>query len=74
MTEDMNIAILEEMLELDVGTLTPKTKLSNIVEWDSLAAISFMVLLDELYDRKISGSQIREFRTVADAVAVMLKE
>jgi acyl carrier protein len=74
MTVSKKIAIIEEMLELDEGTLTAQTKLSNIVEWDSLAAISLMVLVDDLFDRTIKGSQIKEFKTVADIIAVMEAE
>jgi acyl carrier protein len=74
MTVSKKIAIIEEMLELDEGTLNAQTKLSNIVEWDSLAAISLMVLVDDLFDRTIKGSQIKEFKTVADIIAVMEAE
>jgi acyl carrier protein len=74
MSEAKKIAIIEEMLELDEGTLTAHTKLSSVVEWDSLAAISLMVLVDDLYARKLIGSEIKEFKTVADIVNVMEAE
>lgn len=71
MTEKEKIAMLEEMMELEEGTLTPQTELIGLVEWDSIAVISFMVLIDEKFDKTIKGSQIKEFKTVADALAVM---
>jgi acyl carrier protein len=74
MTETEKIARIEEMLELDKGMLTPQTPLAKLAEWDSLAAISFMVLVDELFDRTIKGSQIKEFETIADVLTVMEAE
>jgi acyl carrier protein len=71
MTESEKIVLLEEMMELDVGTLSPQTYLSKISEWDSLAAISFMVLLNDFFKKTINGSQIKEFKTVADVLVVM---
>lgn len=71
MTEKEKIAMLEEMMELDEGTLTPQTELVDLVEWDSIAVISFIALVDDEFDKTIKGSQIKEFKTVADALAVM---
>ena len=71
MTEKEKIAMLEEMMELDEGTLTPQTELVDLVEWDSIAVISFIVLVDDGFNKIIKGSQIKEFKTVADALAVM---
>ena len=71
MTEKEKIAMLEEMMELDEGTLTPQTELVDLVEWDSIAVISFIALVDDGFNKIIKGSQIKEFKTVADALAVM---
>jgi len=71
MTEKEKIAMLEEMMELDENTLTPQTKLSDLIEWDSIAVISFIVLVDDEFNKIIKGSQIKEFKTVADALAIM---
>lgn len=71
MTEKEKIAMLEEMMELEEGTLTSQTELADLVEWDSIAFISFIALIDDKFDKIIKGSQIKEFKTVADALAVM---
>lgn len=65
------LALLEEMMELDEGTLTPQTRLADLEEWDSIAVISFIALVDDEFDKIIKGSQIKEFQTIADALAVM---
>ena len=71
MTEKEKIPMLEEMMELDEGTLTPDTVLADLEEWDSIAVISFIVLVDDEFNKIIKGSQIKEFKTIADTLAVM---
>lgn len=71
MTEKEKLALLEEMLEVDEGTLTPDMKLDDIEEWDSVAIISFMALVDDEFDKSIKASEIKEFKTIADALNVM---
>lgn len=65
------LAALEDIMELDEGTLTPEMRLEDIEEWDSLSALSFVVLLGDEFDRKISGQEIRAFETVQDMLNVM---
>lgn len=74
MTEKEKIAMLEDMMELDEGTLMPQTELTDLVEWDSIAFISFIALVDDEFGKIVKGSQIKEFKTVADALAVMEAE
>ena len=65
------LAALEDIMELDEGTLAPEMRLEEIEEWDSLSALSFVVLLGDEFDRKISGQEIRAFETVQDMLNVM---
>lgn len=71
MTQEQKIALLEEMLELDNGSLSPETELSSIDEYDSMAKLSLIVLMDEECNKKLTGEQIREFKTVADILNFM---
>lgn len=73
MTEKEKLVMLEEMMELDEGTLTPQTKLVDLPEWDSLAILAFIALMDDVFDKTIKGTQIKLFETVADILAVMKK-
>lgn len=65
--------MLEEMMELEPGTLTPETQLSDVEEWDSIALISFIALMDDEFDKVIKGSVIKSQKTVADLIALMEK-
>ena len=46
MTNEEKIAILEEIMEVEEGTLTTETLLSNIEEWDSVSFLSFMAMME----------------------------
>ena len=68
------LAALEDIMELDEDTLKPENRLEDIEEWDSLSALSFVVLLGDEFNRKITGQQIRAFETVQDLLDVMENE
>jgi acyl carrier protein len=59
------------MLELEAGTLTPETELTSVDEYDSMAKLSLIVLFDEECGKKLTGEEIRTFKTVGDIFAAM---
>ena len=71
MTQEEKIAMLEDMLELDCGTLSAEMNLSEIPEYDSMAKLSLIVLMDDEFGKKLTGEQIREFNTVQDILDFM---
>lgn len=74
MNTQEKLAALEDIMELDEGFLKPEMKLEEIEEWDSLSALSFVVLLGDEFQRKISGAEIRAFKSVQDMLDVMEPE
>ena len=71
MTMQGKLVMLEEMMELDDGTLTPEMSLEDVEEWDSMAALSFVVLMKDEFDKDVTGQQIRAFQTVQDMLDIM---
>ena len=65
------LALLEEMMELDEGTLTADTKLGDIEEYDSMAKLSLIVLMNDEFGKKINVNQIKGFQTVQDILDFM---
>lgn len=65
------IELLEDMLELDAGSLTPEMALSDIEEWDSMAALSLIVLMDEEFGKTISGQDIKKLASIQDILDIM---
>ncbi len=71
MNEQEKIALLEETLEVDEGTLTPETELAELDEYTSMAKLSLMAMLDDEFGVSVTGAMIKGFVTVADILAVM---
>lgn len=71
MTQEEKIAMLEDMLELDGDTLTPETVLADVEEYDSMAKLSLIVMMDDEFHKKLTGEQIHEFHTVKDILDFM---
>ena len=73
MTEQEKIAMLEETLELDEGTLTADTVLADVDEYDSMAKLSLIVMMDDEFGVKLTGDVIKGFETVGDILKLMNK-
>jgi acyl carrier protein len=61
---------LDEMLELDPGTLTGEEVLEGLDSWDSLAVISFIALVDEHFDKVVAGEDLAKAKTINDLLAL----
>ena len=73
-TDREKLALLEDMLELDEGDLTLDKALDDIDEYDSMAKLSLIVLMEDEFDVKLTGDMIKGFETVGDILKLMDKE
>lgn len=73
MTERERLAMLEELLELDEGDLTVDKALEDVEEYDSMAKLSLIVLMEDEFGLKLTGDVVRSFKTVGDIIALMNK-
>ena len=71
MTNKEKINLLEDAFELDENTLSEETLLDNIVEYDSMAKLTLIVLCDDDFDKKLTGEQIKDFNTIKDILDFM---
>ena len=71
MTQNEKISLLADMLEVDADVLKPETELASVNEFDSMAKLSLIVLMDDECGKKLTGEQIREFKTVKDILDFM---
>lgn len=71
MTDERKIALIAEVLDLDPEKLTPETELGTMEEWDSIALISFIAMMDDQFGKVIKGSLVKEQQTVAGLMALM---
>ena len=58
-----------EALEIeDASTLTAETEFRNLDEWDSLAYLNVIALLDEEYDIQIENAEFKTLKTISDII------
>ncbi|MBT1444942.1 acyl carrier protein [Shewanella sp. JM162201] len=62
---------LEEILELDAGTLKGNETLADIDTWDSLAFLSVIAMADEHFNIVIQGDKLEQISTVNDLVGLV---
>ena len=71
MTEKDKLAMIEETLDLEEGTLAVDTVLADLDEYDSMAKLALIVLMDDEFGVKVTGDMVKGFKTVSDILAVM---
>ena len=65
------LALIEEVFDVEAGSLTQETMLADVEEWDSIAALSLIVMLDEKFEKTVSGAQIKAMASISDILAYM---
>lgn len=71
MTTEEKIAMLEEAFEMDEGSLLPDMALADIDEFDSIAKLSLIVLMDDEFGKTIKSDDIKALETVQDILDMM---
>lgn len=70
MTQQEKIKALEDLFEADAGTIIPETALDKL-QWDSMAMLALIVLVNERFGKRLSGSQLKSFKVLQDLLDVM---
>lgn len=73
MTQNEKLAMLEELMELDEGTLKPDTLLKDIEQYDSMTVLSVIVMMDDEFGVKLDSKTVKGFVSVGDILAFMEK-
>lgn len=63
--------LVAELLELETSDFTPQTLLDDLEEWDSLAAISYVVMMDEKFGVVAKPKDVQNFKTIQDILDSM---
>ena len=71
MSREEKIALLEETLEVDAGTLSGDMQLDDIPEYDSMTKLALIVMAEDEFGVKLSGEMIRSFQTVEDILTAL---
>ncbi|MCI0507290.1 MAG: acyl carrier protein [Gammaproteobacteria bacterium] len=65
------LAMLAEVFEESVESLSPERKLESIGGWDSIGVLTLMAELDDQYGVTLTTEEIQNFATIADILAVL---
>lgn len=71
MNNERKLKLLAEVLDMEEDVITPEIKLSELDEWDSIALISFIAMMDDEFNKMIKGSDVKKQKTVADLMNLM---
>lgn len=61
---------LAEIIEIDAEQVTPELQLAEFA-WDSLAVVSTIALIDDVFNIMVDGQALNKCDTVADIVALI---
>ena len=70
MTNEEKMEQLEELFEVEHGKINEATDLDTLA-WDSMAMLSVIAIVNEHFGKKLSGAQLKGFKTVGDILNVM---
>lgn len=70
---DLNkkIELLADLFEVEPSEIVEKVKLDDFEPWDSMSKLSLIVLMDDEIGKKLTGEQIRAFKTIGDIIVFM---
>lgn len=63
--------LLADLFEVEVSEIDENLSLIDFEPWDSMSKLSLIVLMDEECSKKLTGEQLREFKTIGDILAFM---
>ena len=67
--QDKLINALKDVFEdTDTSSFDLKTKFKNNDEWDSMAALSLITIIDQEFGKSISGEKIKELNTIEELI------
>ena len=65
------IAILQDIMDVEVGVLTEDTILADVEEWDSLATLSLLAEMRKRFGIQLTTAEIKKFETVSDILQII---
>lgn len=66
MSLEEKLGMLEEIMDLDEGTLSVDDVLADYEEWDSLSKLSLVAEVKKQFGKTLGVDRIRSFETVRD--------
>lgn len=71
MTRQDALRLIEEMLQIQTGSLRGPEKLKDVGGWDSLSVVDFMALADKHCGLALLGNQVAACQTVDELIDLL---
>lgn len=71
MTVDEKLILLKEIFEPEDMPKVVESALLKTLTWDSMARLSFIAMLDQNFNKKITARQIQSYTSIQDLLNVM---
>lgn len=71
MTDEEKMKIIAEAMEIDSGILKSTDLLEKYEEWDSLAALSLVSIVDKKLNKTINGNELKGVKTVQEIMNLL---
>ena len=66
MTVQEKLEVLEDIMELDEGTLKVEDSLEDIDEWDSMSKLYLVTYVKKEMQKRLTVDEMKNFETVQD--------
>ena len=66
MDKNKKTELLDDLLEVEPNEIVEGRELESYDSWDSMSKLSLIVLMDDECEKKLTGEQIRAFKTIGD--------
>lgn len=73
MSNEEKLEKIADIMDIEVEDLQEDAHLSDYEEWDSVAILSFIALMDEQFSKAVPGATIKQFITIKDVMNAMEK-
>lgn len=71
MDNQKKLELIAEALDIDVSDLKPNDLLDDIENWDSMSALSMIVMFEDNCGKTVTAQEIKGFKTVEDIMKLM---
>lgn len=71
MSTEQKLELLADILDLEIEKIDVDANLADYDEWDSVAILSFIAMMDDEFKKEVKGADIRAMKTVSDLLAIM---
>lgn len=65
------IALIEDCMDIEPGTLKMEDRITDFEEWDSLTALSIIASVAEQTKKNLTGEALKKVVTVSDLVKLI---